>query len=392
MSGEAPYLQHIKGKKHLARLRGDNLAMPVSKKRKLDSDGPTKDLFCDTCDVFCTSKETMGMHLRGKKHTKNTHGGVGSERGELFLKALWQNSNESAYRTITDESNIVDNLLQRLVEEISLPQQDSFQLSSLIQMIRVNIKYIAINHPIEEVVVVGPFCRTTTIRGNSHANLSIIFGIPPSKRLITQFYYDLKDTINSKYNLSFKLFESGYDIVVYSGNNKVYLDFSWSNDNESNINSNDRESDSFVDIENCQKASERVQRVLWFNNFIKIESMENIVSVIKLFKYYALANEMWKEIDEWKIELIVCRGLTKMKGNRAGLSNSIRTIFEFVSSGCLYPGSDTLRDPCDDEENHIMKSWSKSSLLKITRESQSILNSLAFSYQAFESIFPELRK
>src|SRR5262245_3312682 len=75
---------------------------------------------------------------------------------------------------------------------------------------------------------------------------------------------------------------------------------------------------------------------------------------------------------------------------RLGISQVIRYIFEFISSGAFYPNGALLIDTCRKPELNLLTNFEVEFIKNITSSAQDIVRMLVFDENGWEKLFPNL--
>jgi hypothetical protein len=288
--------------------------------------------------------------------------------------------------------NDVDGRLFELHKLLSPSSDNSVIMMSLVHKITDLFEKIKKSFSYQEVKLVGPYAKGLLLpQDDMMGILVVVLNEMPTVNKILSLYEVLDNTIKQEVSLGVEITledekilfkQSGFSIVTYVTSNNI------------NIIVNLAENEKQANMEQCKEAWSLFNEMNWFEKNMLGGSIQNPKIALKLLRYFSKNNKLWLQIPERTLEILIYNALCSMAAfpERKGLSKVIRGVFEFISSGALYPGGIVLHDQCKDTTTDIFRDKFNLEFLKqITTESQEIVRNLSlFEEEELKKLFPEL--
>ncbi|XP_035825593.1 zinc finger RNA-binding protein [Aplysia californica] len=130
-----------------------------------------------------------------------------------------------------------------------------------------------------------------------------------------------------------------------------------------------------LDRQKCLDALAALRHAKWFQ--ARANGLPSCVIIIRILRDLCQRVPTWAPLNEWAMELLVEKCVSTGGANMAP-GDSLRRVFECISSGILLPGGPGLYDPCEKEAYDVTATLTNQQREDITALAQHALRLIAF--------------
>lgn len=185
------------------------------------------------------------------------------------------------------------------------------------------------------VVRVGNFVKNSQLKSERNIELVVLMSTVPNYTIIKEISNEMKLLFINDQNYTIEnddfLIQNEVCLILnfkFKLNDAYLIKIMFTS---TTINNN-IEFKTNVNIDKCKMALKEVMRIKWFNNMLK--PILNSVLILRIMRDLCKRSPTWSVLNDWLLELIIEKCLYKNKYEE--LSKKLRTVFEMISSGCLF--------------------------------------------------------
>jgi zinc finger RNA-binding protein len=125
----------------------------------------------------------------------------------------------------------------------------------------------------------------------------------------------------------------------------------------------------------CLEALAALRHAKWFQ--ARANGLQSCVIIIRVLRDLCQRVPAWFPLNDWAMELLVEKCISTAGANMSP-GDSLRRVFECISSGILLPGGPGLYDPCEKEPYDVTATLTNQQREDITALAQHTLRLIAF--------------
>ncbi|KAG1937351.1 zinc finger RNA-binding protein isoform X3 [Pimephales promelas] len=236
------------------------------------------------------------------------------------------------------------------------------------------------------VMRVGVLAKGLLLRGDTHVNLVLLCSEKPTINLLTRIVEHLPKQLTivtpEKYEVKGSIQEAAI-ILTSCTESKMQVTITLTSPviREENPRDGDvtssmvKDPADVLDRQKCLDALAALRHAKWFQ--ARANGLQSCVIVIRILRDLCQRVPTWSAFPSWALELLVEKAISSASGPMSP-GDSLRRVFECISSGILLSGGPGLMDPCEKNPTDTLASMEEQQREDITSSAQFALRLLAF--------------